>query len=128
MKKIFALSILVLALFAFVNTAKSQTMYFCESVDGSGYPVGESSTFNIGSNGGYLEVLVRLPYELSCRSVSYEIYRNGTYDNTIYQDTQRDWVWFKNQITFYKSGTYLIYAVDCQGTTLASGTLKIQIR
>src|SRR5690242_14776407 len=106
LKKLFALSILAIALLAFVNSAKSQTMYFCENVDDQGYPIGESSVFNIGSGGGYLDVLVRLPYELGCRSVSYEIYHDGVYDNTIYQDAQRNWVWFYKQITFYQSGSY----------------------
>jgi hypothetical protein len=128
LKKLFALSLLAVALLVVTNSAKAQTMYFCEDVDGDGYPRGESSVFNISSSGGYLDVLVRLPYDLGCRSVSFEIYRNGDYDNTIYMDTERNWVWFYKQITFYKSGSYKIYAVDCNGTTLASGTLKIQFR
>jgi hypothetical protein len=127
-KKIFALSVLAVALFAFANSAKSQTMYFCENVDDQGYPIGESSVFNIGSGGGYLDVLVRLPYTLGCRSVSYELYLDGVYNTTIYQDTQRNWEWFYKQITFYSSGSWQIYCVDCNGVTLASGTLRIQYR
>ena len=127
-KKIFALSLLAVALLVVTKVSYSQTMYFCESVDADGYAVGESSVFNIGSNGGYLDVLVRLPYALGTRSVSYEIYRNGVYDNTIYQDSQTNWVWFYKQITFYQAGSYQIYSVDGNGATLCSGTLTIQIR
>ncbi len=126
LKKIFALSVIALALFAFSNNSKGQSMAFCESVDNNGNPIGQSSTFNIGSNGGYLDVLVNIPYNLNCRSIRYEIYYNGGYDNTIYQDSQNNWQWFYKQITFYKSGTYQIYCIDCNETTLASGTLTIQ--
>ena len=126
LKKIFALFIVTLALFAFTGNLKAQTMYFCESVSSDGYPSGESSVFNISSNGGYLDVLVKIPYDLNCNSVRFEIYRNGDYDNTVYLDTQPNWVWFYKQITFYKSGTYQIYCMDCYDATLASGTLQIQ--
>src|SRR3974377_1356238 len=118
-KKIFAIAAIVLAIAALSGNARSQSMYFCESVDDQGYAVGESSTFNIGSNGGYLDVLVRLSYEVNCRSVRFEIYRNGEYDNTIYLDTKSNWVWFYKQITFYKSGSYQIYCIDCYDVTLA---------
>jgi hypothetical protein len=127
-KKFFALTIIALAVLALSGSAKSQTMYFCEGVTSDGYPTGEASTFNIGSGGGYLDVLTRLPYSLNCSSVRYEIYRNGEYDNTIYQDTQTNWDWFYKQITFYKSGSYTIYLIDCYDITLASGTVRIQFR
>lgn len=128
LKKLFGFAAVAVLFLAFTTIAKSQTMYFCEDVDSQGYPISESSTFTIGSNGGYLDVLVRLPYELNCRSIRYEIYRNGDYDNTIYQDSQNNWVWFYKQITFYKSGNYTVYCIDCYDVTLASGNLRIQIR
>lgn len=126
--------ILLTAVFAAVlfllssNTVSSQTMYFCESVDKSGYPVSESSVFNISSSGGYLYTLVRLPYEISCREVKLVIYRNDNYDNTIYISTERDWTWFWKQITFYKSGNYTIYAYDCSDYLLTSGNVRIQYK
>lgn len=127
-KKIFVLSLLAVALLIVTKSTYSQTMYFCESVDGDGYPVGESSTFTIGSSGGYLDVLVRLPYEVGTRSVSYELYLNGDYNTTIYQDTERNWVYFYKSITFYSSGTWKIYCVDGNGNTLCSSTLRIKFR
>lgn len=127
-KKLLALAAILVAFAALSNVARSQSMYFCESVDNNGYPVGESSTFTIGSNGGYLDVLVKIPYDLNCKSVRYEIYRNNEYDNTIYQDTQNNWQWFYQQITFYKSGNYTISCIDCYDITLATGSLRIQMR
>lgn len=121
------------ALFVLSSSALSQTLYFCEGVDDDGYPINESSTFNIGSGGGYLYFLVRLPYEVDCYSIRYEIYkvdRRGkeSYDNTIYQDTEKDWVWFWKEITFYDSGNYNVYVYDCYDYLLASNTIKINFR
>jgi hypothetical protein len=55
-----------------------------------------------------------------------EEYRNGDYDNTIYQDTERDWVWFYKQITFYKPGNYSIDVYDSYGSRLVTGYVKVQ--
>jgi hypothetical protein len=127
-KKLLAIAVLALAFFALSESSNAQTVYFCEGVSNDGYPITESSVFNIGSGGGYVYVLTRLPYEIACRSVRYEIYRNGDYDNTIYLDTEKSWVWFWKQITFYKSGTYTVYVYDCFDANIASGSVKIQIR
>ena len=51
-----------------------------------------------------------------------------TYDNTIYQDTEKDWTWFWQKITFYKSGDYDIYAYDGNDNLLTSGYLRINMR
>ena len=123
----FILMILLLV-FVFTSVITSQSIYFCEGVDDDGYAINESSSFTISRDGGYLYVLVRLPYEVECTSVRYEIYRNGDYDNTIYLDTDEDWVWFWKQITFYKRGTYDIYVMDCYDYELAYGTVKINYK
>lgn len=125
-KKILMPAVFAVILFAVVNSAYSQSMSFCENVDNSGNCIGSSSVFTISSNGGYLDVLVSIPYNVNCRSVRYEVYRNGDYDNTIYQDTQANWQFFYKQVTFYKSGTYSIYCYDCNDYLLASGTVTIQ--
>ncbi len=133
LKKLITISCLACTLFIFSNSLKAQTLYFCESVDKDGYPVTESSVFNIGRDGGYLDMLVRLPYDLNCRSVRYEIYKidsygSEVYDNTITQDTERDWRWFWKQVTFYSSGRYNVYVYDCYDALLTSGSVRIQYR
>lgn len=126
MKKLIFSSILLFALLAFFNTeASAQSIYFCEGVDSDGYPIESSETFNINSSGGFLYVLCRLPYTIECKSVRYEIYRNGEYDNTVYIDTDYDWQWFWKKITFYKSGNYTFYLYDCYGSNLGSGSVRI---
>ena len=128
MKKLIAIAFLALAFLALSENSSAQSIYFCESVTSDGYARGESSVFNIGRDGGYLSVLVRLPYEVACRSIRFEIYRNGDYDNTIYLDTEKNWVWFYKEITFYKSGNFSVYAYDCFDYLLTSGSVKIQFR
>ncbi|HWA07648.1 MAG TPA: hypothetical protein VG961_13945, partial [Ignavibacteria bacterium] len=93
-----------------------------------GYPITESSTFNIGSGGGYVYVLVRLPYEIACRSVRFEIYKNGAYDNTVYVDTEKNWVWFWKKITFYDAGRYEFDVYDCFDYKLTTGSVRINWR
>jgi hypothetical protein len=133
LKKLIAFSFFALMLFVLTNNLKAQSMYFCESVSSDGYPVTESSTFTIGSSGGYLDILVKLPYELNCRSVRYEIYKvdsygSETYSTTISQDTERNWVWFYKQVTFYDSGKYNVYVYDCGDALLTSGSVRIQFQ
>lgn len=125
MKTRLLVSLLFAFFFIFVSNLSAQTLYFCEGVDDDGYPITDASSFTIPDDGGYLCMLIRLPYEVDCSSVRLEIYRNGDYDNTIYVDTEYEWSWFWKQITFYKRGTYDVYAYDCDDYELASGRVKI---
>ena len=130
------LSVLFLFYFVFMGltgSSNAQTLYFCEGVDDSGYPITESSVFNIPRSGGYLYFLTRLPYDLNCRSVRYEIYKVDSYGyenyyDTKYQDTQRDWRWFYYKYTFYDSGKFNVYVYDCTDYLLTSSTLRIQYK
>jgi len=125
----FILPLLVgIALLTLAGTTNAQSFYVCEGVDNDGYPITESDVFNISRDGGYVYFLTRLPYDLACRSVRYEIYRNGDYYETVYQDTERDWRWFWKKYTFYKAGNYDIYVYDCYDYKLTSGYVKIQYR
>ena len=119
------LHLITLLLMLFFGTVEAQTIYFCEGVDKDGYPITESSSFTIPSDGGYLYVLVRLPYEIDCYSVAFDIYRDGEYDNTIYVDTETNWVWFWKKINFYKIGTYKFYVYDCYDVLLTTGSVDI---
>ncbi|MCK7528502.1 MAG: hypothetical protein MZV64_68520 [Ignavibacteriales bacterium] len=75
----------------------------------------EASSFSTPDDGGYLYVLVRLPYEVDCsHQLAFEIYRNGDYDNTVYVDTERNWVWFWKQITFIKEVIIKFYIYGLQ--------------
>lgn len=108
-----------------INQSYSQSIYFCEGVDDDGEPINESTRFTIPADGGYLYVLVQLPYEIDCSSVEIEIYRNDKYDNTISMDTKNNWTWFWKQITFYKSGEFTVDLYDCNDDLVISGTVDI---
>jgi hypothetical protein len=132
-KKLSLFIFAVITLLSLAGEAKSQTFYFCEGVDSDGYPITESSVFNISRSGGYLYFLTRLPYDLNCRSVRYEIYKVDSYGyenyyDTKYQDTQRDWRWFWLKYTFYDSGKFNVYVYDCGDYLLTSGSVRIQYR
>lgn len=131
MKKVLLFVLLVVASMTLSQSLKAQSLYFCESVDADGYPIGESTVFTIPSAGGYLNMLVRLPYTADVTSVRYEIYKvdpygSESYDNTIYQDVERSWVWFWKQVTFYKTGNYNVYVYDANNYLLTSGTVRIK--
>jgi hypothetical protein len=125
MKTWLRISLFFAFLFLLVSNLNAQTIYFCEGVDDDGYPISEASSFTIPDDGGYLYVLVRLPYEISCNEVKLHIYRNGDFDNTIYIDTEEDWVWFWKEVTFYKRGTYEFYVYDCDDYELTRGEVRI---
>jgi len=127
-KKLLFLVILFGGFLILTESSYSQTMYFCENVDSYGYPITESDVFTIRNEGDYVYCLVRLPYEVACYSVRFEIYRNGAYDNTIYLDTEKSWVWFYKKVSFYKSGNYSFYCYDCFDYMLTSGSVRINWR
>jgi hypothetical protein len=132
LKKIIITSFLFITLVLITKASFSQTLYFCEGVDRDGYPINQSTTFYIPSGGGYFYFLMRLPYEVQCYSIKYELYRVDTYDytesysTTIYHDDlSLNWVWFWKKVTFYKPGYYHVYAVDCNGYTLTSSYVTV---
>ena len=133
MKKLSLAAFIILAVFALSNITNAQTLYFCEGVDDDGYPITESSVFRISTSGSYLYFLVRMPYEIECSSIRYEIYEvdyDGTesYSSTIYQDVEYDWIWFWKKVTFYDAGFYNVYVYDCNDYVLTSNTIRIKYR
>lgn len=134
MKKLNAIDFLLFTalLFVFANLSYSQSLYFCEGVDNNGYAVKSSSSFNMSDNGGYLYFLVRMDDKsINCNEVLYDIYKvesNGkeTFDNTVYQDVNPDWSWFRQKITFFDPGTYIIYVYDEGWEFLTKGKVRIK--
>lgn len=113
------------------NESNSQSLQFCEDVSSDGDPISSSSVFNIGTKGGFLKFLTKLPYRVGTSSVYYEVYRidgdgNEKYDNTIYQDVDPSWTWFWKEVTFYDAGRFNIYVYDSAKNFLASSQIRIQ--
>jgi hypothetical protein len=132
MKNLLTIKTFAFACLLFLATSsKAQSLYFCESVDKDGYAINESNTFIIGSNGGYFDFLVRMPYDLRSYYVNYDIYEveyDGTekFNNTIRQDSQPDWQFFWKEVTFYDPGTYKIYVYDDDDYLITSSTVKVK--
>ena len=122
------LSVLIISVFSTAfSISFSQSIYFCEGVDDDGEPINESSVFTIPEGGGYLYVLIQMPYEVGCKKVNLDIYRNGSYDNTISIDTERKWTWFWKKVTFYKAGEFVIDAYDCNDEFITTGSVEIEM-
>lgn len=129
--KLFSLAALLVLLSA--STGLSQTLYFCEDVDDDGYPEGESSSFTIGRNGGYLYMLVRMGNECNTEKVYFDIYTVNSrgkekFNNTLEMDTESNWAWFWKQITFYDDGTYNVYVSDEDGYPITSGQVRVSYK
>jgi len=131
-------SLLAVFLFVFglmpkVFSLQAQELYFCEDVDEDGNPESESSSFTIGSDGGWLKLLVKLDEEVDCDEVKYVIYKvsksgKEKYDNTITQEVEDNWVWFWKKVTFYDDGKYNVYVYDENDNFLVSGFVKINFK
>jgi hypothetical protein len=115
------------------SSLHAQELYFCEDVDDDGNPDSESSSFTIGSEGGWLKVLVKLDDEVGCDEVRYVIYKvsksgKEKYDNTITQDVEDNWAWFWKKITFYQEGKFNVYVYDKYDNFLVSGSVRINFK
>jgi len=131
MKKALTILFFLTVLFVISQTSNSQTLTFCSGVDDDGYAIGQSSTFYIPSGGGWFYFLTRLPYEVGCKAVSYELYEVDDYGYETYNTTidqtglSKNWVWFRYKVTFYKSGYYHVYLRDCFNYVLTDAYVSI---
>lgn len=130
MKKVLLTALLSLAALFFVGnqSAQAQRIYFCEDVDADGEPVNDATTFNISSSGGWLNILVHNNKPFNTSKAIIDIYRNGSYDNTINVSIEPQWDYFYQQVTFYKSGSYDIYVYDGNQKRISSKSLTIKIK
>jgi hypothetical protein len=119
-------------IFGAASSLQSQTLYFCEDVDDDGYAINSSSTFTIPSGGGWLKFLLRMGYEVGTYKVYYDIYRiesggKETFETTIDQDVEPEWVWFWKKVTFYDPGNYKVYVYDGNDNFLTSAKVRINL-
>jgi hypothetical protein len=124
---------LYLAMFLFLfETGYTQTLKFCEKVDGNGNAVNAKTLFTIDkSKGGSVKFLVKLPFSVGTTKVTYEIYTVGgngaeTFKKSIVQDVSADKMWFYTDAKFTTEGSYNVKVYDGSGNHLVSGNLTIQ--
>ncbi len=124
------LTSLTFQLFISTNSV-AQSLHFCEAVDEDGYAINESNTFLIGNDGGYFDLLVRLPYELKSYYVNYDIYEvkadgSEQFNLTIRQDAQPDWEFFWKEMTFYNEGIFKVYVYDDNDYLITSSIVNVK--
>jgi len=123
--------LLVGIIFSFFSLAGfSQSLIFCEKVAKDGTPEKPSHIFTIGSKGGFFDFLVLLPEGVNTTEVKYDIYTvdetgKETFDVTVSQTVQKEWVWFSKEVTFYKTGDYTIYVYTAEDRLLCTGMVKV---
>ena len=131
-KRIFTFVIVFFISFLLGKSIQAQSLYFCEEVSKDGEPVHESNVFTINSDGGSLYFLVKLPKTVNCTFVTYKLntvdsYGNEEYNTTITQDNMKEnWSWFYKEVTFYKTGVYMVYVKDCNSNILTAEKITIK--
>lgn len=119
-------------LFIISETGYSQSLKFCEKVDGNGNAVNAKTLFTIDKNkGGTVKFLVKLPYSVGTTKVTYEIYSvsqsgSETFKKSITQDVSQDKMWFYTDAKFTQDGSYNVKVYDGSGNHLVTGHLTIQ--
>lgn len=108
----------------------SQELVFCEKVDGSGKPFNTSTAFTISKKGGAVELLISSPLAFGNRQLTIDLFlldkqQHETFENTIRLKVEPSWTWSVQSMTFYKAGTYVVYAYDEYGKLL--GTRQVEI-
>ena len=125
---------LVSLLFLLTATCSfSQTMIFCENVTPDGKPEHPSHIFRIGKNGGFFQFLVILDQPVNSTEVKIDIFRvdetgKETFDATVTSKVEKDFLWFKKEVNFFKGGDYTIYAYNGEDRLLATGMVKVVIQ
>jgi hypothetical protein len=98
------LSVTLFSLILLGSFTQAQSVFFCESVDDDGHPIGSSSSFTIGIEGGYLYILTRLGYACDTYEIIIDIFKVDRNDR----------------------GTFKVYIYDEYSQLLASGEVDIK--
>src|SRR5262245_9032885 len=117
-------------LFLFAFPTFSQSLIFCEKVNNDGTPVKPSHIFTISKKGGFFDFLVVLPSSANTNEVKYDIFMvdnegKETFNETVSQSVQKEWVWFSKEFTFFKPGDYTVYVYAADDKLLCTGMVKV---
>ncbi len=116
------------------NLVYGQKLTFCENVDPAGKFTGASEVFTVGTSGGYFQLLVNMPGQVSSRHVLFDVYwiepvsKKEIFENSIRVPVDPTWTWFKKEVTFYKAGDYIVYVYNDQDHLISSGKVKIIVQ
>jgi hypothetical protein len=107
--------------------ADSKVM-FCENVTTDGDPITRSDVFNIGPNGGYVQVLVKNPKAMKTTEIIVDIWRGEGYAEFV--ETKRftiedSWAWTNFEYIFYTTGNYKFSVYNKEETFINTGYVTI---
>ena len=122
--------LLFLVLLCITSYGFSQSLIFCQKVAENGTPQKPSHIFTISKKGGFFDFLVLLPAAVNSTEVKYDIFAvdekgNETFDETVSQSVQKQWIWFSKEFTFYKAGDYTVYVYSNDDRLLCTGMVKV---
>jgi hypothetical protein len=105
------------------------TLRVCSYVDGNGKTTTAQNIFTI-RDGDELKMLVNSDKNLETSRLDYKIYRvsssgYASYDVTISQDVETNWVWAYKGIIFHSAGFYLIKVYTRDGTYMCENLVYI---
>jgi hypothetical protein len=113
----------------------SQTLSFCKNVDqNTGSLIGENSSFTFKEDSGSIILYVKLPYDVLCSVIFYDIYsfnestQQDQFEATITQDVEENWTYFYKAVMFYKSAKYKIRVFDCLDEELVTNVVIIKMK
>jgi hypothetical protein len=113
-------------------SAFSQKVIFCEKVDHIGNPTNASNEFVVGSQGGFLKVLIRLNRKANTNPVIIDIFRlsegKKNLENSVRMKINPFMTWFYKEFTFFKPGEYEVYVYDEKEKMIAAGKVLIKSR
>jgi len=111
----------------------AQKLIFCERVDVNGNPENVSDTFNIGTKGGFLQLLLKSEKGIDSHNAVIDVYhidenKKEIFESTIRVTVEPDFTWFKKEITFHQSGNYHVYVYDEKDKLLGVGKVTINLK
>lgn len=102
---------------------------FCEKVTEGGEPVTRSDVFNIGPNGGYVQVLVKHTKPMKTTELIVDVWKGDSYDEFV--ETKRftveePWAWTNFEYTFLTTGNYKFSVYNKEETFINTGYVTIK--
>lgn len=118
-----------LLLFCCSILTHAQQIFFCEKADSSGNPVKQSQVFKIKKEGGIISCLIKQNDRLETGILRFDIFKivNGkeNFESTFTRNIDPTFTWFSSQLTFKKTGDYVVYVYDQSDHLIKAGKVKL---
>ncbi|MBK8982777.1 MAG: hypothetical protein IPM38_10775 [Ignavibacteria bacterium] len=115
------------------SSSGANQLYFVEEYSKEGQEIGKSEKFFIGNKGGYITAMLKTSSPIGVGSVDVRLERESL-DGTEIIDTKPYDVFpdksyfFFDKITFYKPGDYTVTVFKKDGSPIATGKVRIDLK